>query len=137
MASRDVSGEWFIRQKGLNNPIYLSLVQLRDTLTGTARYSNFQDTVEWGVIHGTQENVVSSTALHGTVNDSAIVLEIAWTNGTKGRYSGSFQPDGRLSGITVDVNSPGSQATWVTERAFLSTWTDPRPVKKLGKRRSR
>jgi hypothetical protein len=39
------------------------------------------------------------------------VLDITWSN-ARGRYEGTFHPDGTLTGITFDIQHPQSQATW-------------------------
>ncbi|MES9609853.1 hypothetical protein [Actinomadura sp. NPDC000929] len=54
----------------------------------------------------------------GSVDGFNIFFIIGWFNGTRGRYDGSLGGDRRLSGITVDLNHPGSQATWFTSRTF-------------------
>jgi hypothetical protein len=38
-------------------------------------------------------------------------LNITWPQ-ARGRYEGTFQPDGTLTGVTFDVQHPSSQATW-------------------------
>ena len=41
------------------------------------------------------------------------VYTVDWNNnGRGGQYSGTFDGEGRLSGVTFDIDNPGSQATW-------------------------
>lgn len=54
----------------------------------------------------------------GSVDGFTIFFIIGWFNGTRGRYDGSLGGDRRLSGISVDLNHPTSQATWFTSRTF-------------------
>ncbi|WP_441249410.1 hypothetical protein [Kitasatospora sp. McL0602] len=60
----------------------------------------------------------------GTLQDGALVdgehiyFTITWNNGPVGRYTGVRGADGRLSGTTVDLSDPSSQATWFTQRTF-------------------
>jgi hypothetical protein len=48
----------------------------------------------------------------GMLNGDSFVIRIDWGNQTLGHYSGTFDPFGRLGGITYDENNPGAQATW-------------------------
>ena len=58
------------------------------------------------------------TIEQGAVDGTAIYFTIGWSNGSKGRYTGSLGPDRRLSGTTFDLNNPTHQATWSTSRTF-------------------
>ncbi|MDH6128260.1 hypothetical protein [Kitasatospora sp. GP82] len=58
------------------------------------------------------------TIEEGSVDGASIFFTIGWSNGSKGRYTGSLGPDRRLSGTTFDLNNPSSQATWFTDRTF-------------------
>ncbi|MFD4635518.1 hypothetical protein ACFVYR_32165 [Streptomyces sp. NPDC058284] len=70
-------------------------------LFGTASYSNVVGTIE-----------------NGSVDGPNISFTIGWSNGLRGRYTGSLGFDRRLSGTTFDLTHPGSQATWFTPRTF-------------------
>jgi len=55
----------------------------------------------------------------GRVDDHSFIYTVDWNNnGRGGQYSGTFGPDGRLTGVTVDLDNPTSQATWFSERSF-------------------
>ncbi|WP_374775469.1 hypothetical protein OG756_24100 [Streptomyces sp. NBC_01310] len=47
-----------------------------------------------------------------------IYFVVGWNHGPVGRYTGVRGPDGRLSGTTVDLTNPSSQASWYTQRSF-------------------
>jgi hypothetical protein len=66
-------------------------------------------------------NITNSMEAHGTVSEHDFLLTISWPNGTRGRYSGTFQADDFLAGTTVDLQHPQSQASWISDRTF------PRP----------
>jgi hypothetical protein len=55
-------------------------------------------------------------AARGRVDNTSIIYTIDWNNtGKGGQYSGHFDPNGGFSGVTVDMDKPGSQATWFCE----------------------
>uniref|UniRef100_A0AAU2JS67 Uncharacterized protein n=1 Tax=Streptomyces sp. NBC_00049 TaxID=2903617 RepID=A0AAU2JS67_9ACTN len=58
------------------------------------------------------------TLRDGSVNGNDIYFTVGWSHGPVGRYTGVRGADGRLSGTTVDLTNPSSQATWFTERTF-------------------
>ncbi|MFE9633807.1 hypothetical protein [Streptomyces sp. NPDC006463] len=58
------------------------------------------------------------TLREGSVDGNNIYFTVGWNHGPVGRYTGVRGPDGRLSGTTVDLNNPSSQASWFTERRF-------------------
>jgi hypothetical protein len=112
--AHDVNGTWEIAQSngwrvwvtiaqpseaalpGEPGPIFID-----GDLTGTADEVNPQGAV-----------TVRQVPLSGEIIQDAFELEIAWGNGTKGRYNGTFDLEGRLSGVTFDEANPTSQATW-------------------------
>ncbi|MFJ4206605.1 hypothetical protein ACIP2Y_44350 [Streptomyces sviceus] len=51
----------------------------------------------------------------GFVRGDDFLVTIEWDNGPKGRYTGHLGLDLRLSGETVDINNPGSTATWFSD----------------------
>jgi hypothetical protein len=68
---------------------------------------------------------VRSKDATGFVRGEDFELTITWDNGTKGKYTGRLEPgfftaanQGILKGRTVDLNNPGSQADWESERVF-------------------
>jgi hypothetical protein len=97
MAPRNVSGTWTIEQSnGWRTDV--TLTQNGSELSGTARTSA-----------GLDEDF--SQELDGTVSGTNFALNITWPQ-ARGRYEGTFQPDGTLTGVTFDVQHPSSQATW-------------------------
>ncbi|UQX04491.1 hypothetical protein [Streptomyces sp. RerS4] len=60
----------------------------------------------------------SGTVRDGSVDGENIYFTVDWSHGPVGRYTGVRGPDRRLSGTTVDLRNPSSQATWFTERTF-------------------
>jgi hypothetical protein len=48
--------------------------------------------------------------------DSQCAFLIEWDNGAKGRYSGQFDFQGRLSGVCHDEAHPSAVASWVAKR---------------------
>jgi hypothetical protein len=97
MAPRDASGQWTIQQSN-GWRVDVTLTQQSAELTGSA--FTFND--------GDEDN---SRELEGTVFDTGLVLDITWSN-ARGRYEGTFHPDGTLTGVTFDIQHPQSQATW-------------------------
>lgn len=97
----DPSGTWQLVQSNDATPTLNVTQDGSGRLFGTASYSNVVGTIETGSVDG-----------------SSISFTIGWSNGTRGRYTGSLGFDRRLSGTTFDLNNPGSQATWFTPRTF-------------------
>ncbi|MCF3179732.1 hypothetical protein IPZ70_07235 [Streptomyces polychromogenes] len=58
------------------------------------------------------------TLRDGRVEGNHIEFTVGWNHGPVGRYTGDRGGDGRLSGTTVDLTNPSSQATWFTQRTF-------------------
>ncbi|MFJ5779844.1 hypothetical protein [Streptomyces sp. NPDC093094] len=59
----------------------------------------------------------------GSVAGDRFVYTVDWDptgkgNGPLGEYSGLFNIEGRITGLTVDLNQPGSQAFWASDRTF-------------------
>ena len=97
MATRDVSGSWTIQQSnGWRADV--NLMQNGSSLSGSA------DAMGGGDQMHAQE-------LGGTVSDTHFSLTVTWPQ-SRGRYEGTFSPDGTLTGVTFDVQHPNSQATW-------------------------
>jgi hypothetical protein len=97
MATRNVSGTWTIEQSnGWHTDV--DLTQNGSQLSGTA-HTWAGEAEDWA-----QE-------LDGTVSETNFALNLTWSN-ARGRYEGTFQPDGTLTGVTFDVQHPTSQATW-------------------------
>ena len=96
-----VNGTWQFTQSG---GITVTMNVTQDSsgrLFGTAAWSGAVGTIEEGAVEGRN-----------------IFFTVGWSNGARGRYTGSLGPDRRLSGTTFDLNNPSSQANWVTTRTF-------------------
>jgi hypothetical protein len=52
------------------------------------------------------------------VRGDRVQIVVDWNQGSRGKYVGSFDLSGRLSGITFDLANPSSQAPWFSDRLF-------------------
>jgi hypothetical protein len=101
--ARDVSDRWTIVQ---SNGFRVEFDIVQDPRTGDLHGSGT-------VVGGREANG------RGRVDDRSFIFTVDWNNnGRGGQYSGTFGPDGRLTGVTVDLDNPTSQATWFSERTF-------------------
>jgi hypothetical protein len=101
--ARDVSNNWTIVQ---SNGFRVEFDIVQDSRTGDLHGSG-------RVIGGREANG------RGRVDDHSFIYTVDWNNnGRGGQYSGTFGPDGRLTGVTVDLDNPTSQATWFSETTF-------------------
>ncbi len=72
-----------------------------------------------GRLYGTvSSGSTVGTLREGSVDGNNIYFVVGWNHGPVGRYTGVRGPDGRLSGTTVDLTNPSSQASWYTQRSF-------------------
>ena len=96
-----VNGRWqFVQSGGIT--VTMNVTQdSSGRLFGTASWSGAVGTIEEGAVEGRN-----------------IFFTVGWSNGARGRYTGSLGPDRRLSGTTFDLNNPTHQANWVTTRTF-------------------
>ncbi|MGW1871647.1 hypothetical protein ACWCPS_39855 [Streptomyces mauvecolor] len=58
----------------------------------------------------------NSGDIDGRLTGGDVVFFIHWSFGHTGRYDGHLGSDGKWSGVTVDINDPSSQATWIARR---------------------
>jgi hypothetical protein len=49
----------------------------------------------------------------GTVLGDQFIVVVAWNGNGRGQYNGRVGIDGKLSGVTFDLENPTIQATWV------------------------
>jgi hypothetical protein len=74
---------------------------------------------ENGRLYGSAANDgASGTIEEGWVFGTEIYFVIGWWNGSRGRCVGTLGADRHLSGTSVDLTHPESQATWFTARRF-------------------
>jgi hypothetical protein len=104
MAIRNVSGRWQAQQS-TGHVLTFDLQQTGTTLTGTA-------SVTPGIPGG------SAGTGEGAVSETGFVFTVNWPGSGKAEYSGSFGPNGRLSGVTFDLDHPSVNATWFSIRTF-------------------
>jgi hypothetical protein len=101
----DVSGQWKAVQSN-GYTVNFNLSQDNDGLiTG----------VEPSASSGPTSGVVEEG---GRVDGNSFTLTVNWTGPGRGEYSGTFSPTGRLHGITIDLNNPGSHAFWYSDIGF-------------------
>jgi hypothetical protein len=101
---RNVQGTWQAIQA--NNPVITFTIFQEDdgTLIGSASTAGLSAT------DGT---------CRGMVTDTSFVFTVPWTPGNSiGEYSGTFNLEDRIVGITVDKNHPNSIAVWASLRFF-------------------
>jgi hypothetical protein len=62
--------------------------------------------------------MVGTLEVGAAVNGTSLEFIIDWSNGARGRYTGTLGSDRRLSGYTYDLNNPSSGSPWATTRTF-------------------
>lgn len=105
--AHDVDGIWEIVQSN-GFTVRVDIAQPRDAS------GNLAD----GDLHGAAKVVgaggvdLAEADLSGALLGNSFEFTVAWPNGSKGQYSGTFDAGGNLSGVTFDLEHPTSQATW-------------------------
>jgi hypothetical protein len=126
----DVSGQWTIEQGSYI--ISVALTQKGKTVSGTASqvHGNTKGGDELRTVHG---------QVNGTVEGDSFNVQINWSGGGAGVYSGAIHP-GRVAlgmeGTTYDKNKPSSTASWSTQHNFdcaAAAAATPKPIKSSGK----
>jgi hypothetical protein len=104
-----VRGEWDIQQDN-GFRVHVNINQDGDQLHAFCTHSG---------------GSVRSKDATGSVQGENFTLTITWDNGTRGEYKGSLRPgfftaanQGILKGRTKDLDHPGSEAGWESERVF-------------------
>ena len=92
--ARDINGQWAITQS-TGHELMFDIVQ--DTN---------------GFLHGSGQVIGGMEAnAHGQLTGDSFVYQVDWNNNGKGgRYVGTFNEQGHLSGSTEDLDNPGSTA---------------------------
>lgn len=99
--ARDVQGSWTAFQSN-GFTITFNVFQDGETLTGSATTAG-----------------LSSNDCTGRVTDTDFLFKVPWSPGNSiGEYSGSFNLDGRIVGLTVDLNHAGTVAGWSSQQLF-------------------
>jgi hypothetical protein len=98
VAIYDVKGEWKVQQGPIR--IVFNIQQTGEKLIGTAKYF--------------RENGTMSGTLSGSTNENQFLVTVDWADGSDGVYSGTFNIEGRITGLTYNKNRPEVQATWIS-----------------------
>jgi hypothetical protein len=101
MSEFNVSGNWDAHQSN-GFVVNFDIQQTNTALQGVATHSG-------GSVSGTVE---------GSVHNNQFLVSVRWSNRTIGEYNGIFNSIGRITGTTFDVNHPGNQATWASDKTF-------------------
>jgi hypothetical protein len=117
MAIPDVSGSWKAIQ-GNGYEVDFEIEQNGGELTGSAWWADGATVIAFEGLYRDEAATARSMEARGTVNEEEFVFNVSWDNGTRGLYTGRFQGDGRLTGLTVDQQHPESQATWISDKFF-------------------
>ena len=106
MAILQVDGQWEMAQSN-GFRVTVNIIQNGTVLDATAHHSGGR---------------VQATEATGFVSGHDFNLTITWDNGSRGQYTALFKQGigaqggrGYLDGDTVDLNHPGSHATWQSE----------------------
>ena len=102
-----VGGRWEIVQSN-GYSVLINITQMQDRLTAFASHSG---------------GSVWSNEATGFVQGPNFEITISWSNGTKGRYTGTLSygwftsplSGGFLRGQSVDLNNPSSVASWESQ----------------------
>jgi hypothetical protein len=94
--TRDINGQWTITQSN-GFEVMFDIVQDAN-----------------GFLHGSGQVLGKREAnAHGQLTGNSFVFQVDWNNnGRGGRYTGTFNAKGHLSGTSVDLDNPSSTATW-------------------------
>jgi hypothetical protein len=96
--ARNVNGQWTIVQSNGFEVVFDIVTEPDGQLRGSGR-----------VAGGPEANG------RGRLDGESFVYTVDWNNnGRGGQYSGTFGPTGLLTGVTVDLDNPRSQATWAS-----------------------
>ncbi|MEW9552326.1 hypothetical protein [Nonomuraea sp. NPDC050783] len=95
---KDVRGPWRIIQQG-----------------GTVLDVNVFNQDKEGFIDGTIKHGNNTVTIEDArVSQTQITFRAPWSSHSKGRYTGNFDLQGHIQGITFDELNTGVQATWAT-----------------------
>jgi hypothetical protein len=129
----DVSGQWTIEQGSYR--ISVALNQNGKTVSGTASQVHGKTTGH-GDVHIVQGQV------NGTVEGDSFHVQINWSGGGAGDYSGTIGGANLgMAGTTHDKNKPTSTASWLTNHHFdcadaaPTAPAGPKPIRHSGKAR--
>ncbi|MEG3630593.1 hypothetical protein [Streptomyces poriticola] len=92
----DVRGHWAAHQTN-GADVYFNLDQSGERISGDAFHNSNRGDCD------------------GVVSGDDVVITVTWSSESRGRYTGHLGLDKRLSGYTVDLNHPTSQANWFSD----------------------
>jgi hypothetical protein len=102
MAERNVGGQWQIIQAG-GLVVDVNIIQQQGA-------ADFTGSAATAGLNGTGS---------GRVSGDFFIFTIDWNPGnSRGEYSGTFNLQGRITGITFDLSNPGVHALWHSARTF-------------------
>ena len=112
MAGFNINGQWIAHQSnGFDVSFNLQVItgqdsngQVRPLVNGTAKQ--------------TQAGGPSGTVKEGQLSETEFNVLVNWDGGSRGEYFATFGSDGRLRGLTRDIDHPQSQATWFSQKQF-------------------
>ena len=97
---RDINGQWTLTQSNGFEVMFDIVEESDGRLRGSGQ-----------VIGGVEANA------SGQLIGNAFVYTVDWdNNGRGGQYSGTFDAQGRLSGVTFEVDDPRNQFTWFAHK---------------------
>ena len=100
----NVAGSWHIAQSN-GTEVTLRLQQTGAQLSGVGEYSYYNnDTHRVQTVGGPIEGALE--------NGNLVRVTVFWSNSTAGHYTGQVEPDGGMTGYTVDQNDPNNRATF-------------------------
>jgi hypothetical protein len=110
VAERDISSGAWTAQQSNNHGVRFNLDQTQDgRLSGTA------DAFPLGGGNSFSGTLDEAGSL---VRGNMVQIVVDWSQGSRGKYVGSFDLSGRLFGNTFDLANPQSQATWFSDKIF-------------------
>jgi hypothetical protein len=107
----DATGGWAALQGNNTRPLF-SLQQTGSALTGTGRYTGWQ-------------NDEHSGSVGGTLNGRVLELTAYWDNGTIGIYSGIVDSQGRITGKAYERQHPSAMEGWISDRVLNCVTATP------------
>ena len=103
----DISGVWGLKQSNQAEPNQMTLGVQRGgvIIQGTASYRKESTRVK-GVVTG-------------NLTGDSVYMEINWSNGLTGVYSGTIGPRGKLQGTSYEKGSPSVKVSWNSTRPMI------------------
>lgn len=105
MAEFNVNGQWTLHQSNMDAAVTFNIDQNGGSLTGSASAPGMAGTGK------------------GRVQGNGFIYTVDWNpagekNGPLGEYSGTFNLDGRITGVAVDLNDASTSAFWSSDPVF-------------------